>query len=326
MSTVEFGHLRNVGKPVSRILYGTARKEIMLGGRRAFRLLDEISATGITAFDTARAYPGCERTLGRWMHERRNRATTVILSKGAHPLGSKKRVNAAALRTDVATSLKKLRTDHIDIYVLHRDDESQEVAPIVDLLNELHEAGTIGAFGASNWTHQRIQAANSYAKSQGLIPFTVSSPNFGLADQVVDPWGGGVTISGPVNAEARDWYRAGDMPVIAWSSMGRGFFSGGVKSDDPTGAKKLLDRPARTAFLHAENFERLRRVEELAAAKGCTTSQLALAWIFNQGLDVYAVVTASSRSRMNQNIDALHIKLSIEEAAYLDLRSASLAN
>ena len=62
---------------------------------------------------------------------------------------------------------------------------------MVEILNEYHKAGRIGAFGGSNWTHQRIAEANQYAGEHGLIPFTVSSPNFGLCDQIGDPWGGG---------------------------------------------------------------------------------------------------------------------------------------
>lgn len=72
--------------------------------------------------------------------------------------------------------------------------------PMVEILNEYHKAGRIGAFGGSNWTHQRIAEANAYASKYGLVPFTVSSPNFGLCNQIDDPWGGGpwsVTISGP---------------------------------------------------------------------------------------------------------------------------------
>lgn len=319
MSGLVYETLPHVAKPVSRILYGTARKEIMLGGRTGLNLLDQITDTGVTAIDTARAYPGCERTVGKWLSSRKNRDSVVILSKGGHPAGGKKRVDVPSIRADVQTSLKKLQTDYIDIYLLHRDDETQDVGPIVEVLNVLHRSGAIGAFGASNWTHQRIQLANEYATAHGLIPFTVSSPNFGLAQQFVDPWAGGVTISGPENADARAWYSKTRMPVIAWSSMGRGFFSGRVRSDQPEAAKKFLDRPARRAFEHPMNFERLRRVEQIASAKGATVSQIALAWIFSQTLDVFGVVTASSGARMAQNIEALDVHLTPDEVAYLDL-------
>ena len=84
------------------------------------------------------------------------------------------------------------------------------------MCDAMHEEGNIGAFGASNWTHTRIEEANEYAYKHNLIPFSVSSPNFCLARQVEDPWGGGcVNISGPENQEARAWYEKNQMPVAA---------------------------------------------------------------------------------------------------------------
>ncbi len=74
--------------------------------------------------------------------------------------------------------------NYIDIYLLCRDDPDVDVAVPVEVMNALHAEGKIGAFGGSNWTHQRIEEANEYAYRRGLIHVTVSSPNFGLADQV----------------------------------------------------------------------------------------------------------------------------------------------
>ena len=73
---------------------------------------------------------------------------------------------------------------YINIYLLCRDDPDVDVAVPVEVMNALHAEGKIGAFGGSNWTHQRIEEANEYAYRRGLIHVTVSSPNFGLADQV----------------------------------------------------------------------------------------------------------------------------------------------
>ena len=297
MSGMTFGHLPGVDKPLARILYGTARKEIMIGGRKALRLLDEIADDGATSIETARAYPGCERTIGRWMRERGNRESLVIVTKGANVKGKKDRVTPAYIRSDLATSLKQLGTDHVEVYLLHRDDPTQPVGPIVEVLNELHGDGRIGAFGGSNWTHDRIQAANQYALEHGLVPFAASSPNFGLAEQVEAAWRGVLTISGSSNVEAREWYARHDMPIIAWSSMGRGFFSGRLKSDHPDDAKRLLDGAARRGFAHPANFERLGRVETVAAEKGFSVAQIALAWVLNQPLNVFPVVSASSGRR-----------------------------
>lgn len=321
MSKMMYVEIPFVEKKVSRILYGSAIQPF-LDGKEDMELLDAVYDMGVNAIDTARVYGKAEQVLGRWIEERKLRDKVVILSKCAHPdIFGKKRVNEKEIREDFAQSSQYLRTDYIDIYLLHRDDPDVAAGEIIEIMNAMHEEGKIGAFGVSNWTHQRIAEANEYAARHHLIPFTVSSPNFGLAEQVHDPWGGGcVSISGPSNVRAREWYRESGMPVIAYASLAHGLFSGKVKSSEPKKAGKILDEFAMKGYVCPENFERLRRCEELAAKKNCTVSQIAMSWIFKQDLDTLAVVGTSKALRMQENIDAMHIKLSEEEAAYLDLR------
>lgn len=315
-----YAKIPHVDKPVSRILFGTAMQPFMMGGDDD-ALLDAVVKMGINTFDSARNYLGAELSLGRWMEKRGNRDDLVILSKCSHPsMFGRKRVSETEIRKDFAKSAKALGTNYIDIYLLHRDDPDVEVAVPVEVFNAMHAEGKIGAFGGSNWTHQRIEEANEYAYRHNLVPFEVSSPNFGLADQVRDPWGGGcVTISGPANKEAREWYGKNRMPVIAYSSLGHGLFSGRVKSSEPERAKDVMDAAALKGYACEENFERLRRCEELAEEKQRSVAQIAMAWIFAQKLNTFAVVSSSSAERMQQNIDAMQIALSEEESRYLDL-------
>ncbi len=316
-----YSQIPYVSRPVSRIFYGTSVRP-MMQGENADDLLDAAVGQGICAFDLARHYGKAEEVFGRWMQKRGNRKDLVLLSKGGHPgLLGNKRINEQAIRKDLEESLSLLQTDYIDIYLLHRDDPKVPAGEIVEVLNALHAEGKIGAFGGSNWTWERIREANEYADKHGLLPFSVSSPNFGLADQGKDPWGNGcVTISGPKRADARAWYRQNQMPVIAYSSLGRGFFSGKLKSSDKKQAKKVLDHAARRGYVSDENFERLRRCEILAEEKGCTVPQIALAWIFTQGMNVFAVVSTTNPKRMEENVRALQVPLTQEEARYLDLQ------
>lgn len=325
MQNVQYVEIPYVDKPVSRILYGTAGQPFVMGGD-GNELLDEIYAAGINAFDCARNYMLAEKSLGNWIAERNLRDKVVILSKCGHPSPyGRKRVNERDMRKDFDKSSRYLQTDYIDIYLLHRDDMDIEAGVAVEVFNAMHAEGKIGAFGGSNWTHQRIAAANEYAYKHNLIPFSVSSPNFGLANQVKDPWGGGcVTISGMENEDAREWYRENQMPVIAYSSLGRGLFSGRVKADSPETAYGVLDEAAMKGYAYPENFERLRRCEKLAAEKGCSVAQLAMAWIYQQGLNTFAVVSTGKASRMQENIDAMYVEMSEEEIRYLDLRKEEL--
>lgn len=323
MSEMSYATIPYINKPVSRIFYGTAAEPYQSGGDGS-ALLDAMRGLGITAFDTARQYGRAENALGNWIASRNNREEIVLLSKCGHhiPETGEKRVNPKEMRKDLEQSLACLQTDYIDIYLLHRDDPDVPAGQIVETFNAMHAEGKIRAFGGSNWSHRRIQEANEYAYSHNLIPFSVSSPHFGLAEQIADPWGGGaISITGSGNRDARAWYRRTQIATIAYSSLGRGLFSGKLKSSDFENAADVMDCYARKGFCSRDNFERLRRCEVLAARKNTSVSQIAMAWIFHQEINIFAVVSTGNPSRMQENIDALSLALTKQECRYLNLET-----
>jgi aryl-alcohol dehydrogenase-like predicted oxidoreductase len=323
---MQYGTIDGVDKPVSRLVLGTMIVSIQ-EQERSFALLDAVFELGGNTLDTAHGYAGgnSERGIGQWMAERGNREQVVILSKGCHHNADRKRVTPYDLSADLYDSLARLQTDYIDLYLLHRDDPDVPVGPIVEALNEHWQAGRIRAFGGSNWTHERIEEANGYAREHGLRSFTASSPNYGLAEQVLDPWGGGcVTLSGPQNAEARAWYRANRMPVFAYSSLARGFFSGRITResfarDNFERTSEMLDRACRTAYCHEVNFRRLERAMALAEELGVTVPQIALAYVLHDPLDVYPLVGAANGDEFAQNVQALDVSLTEAQRAWLNL-------
>ncbi|MBN1937674.1 MAG: aldo/keto reductase [Anaerolineae bacterium] len=320
---MQYRTIPNIDTPISRLVLGT----MIVDDRElehSFSLLDQVFALGCTALDTANVYAGghSERGIGAWMQARDCREQVVIVSKGCHHNADRKRVTPFDLAADLRDSLARLKTGYIDIYLLHRDDPDVPVGPIVDTFNEHLDAGRIRAFGGSNWTHERIQEANDYAARHGLVPFGVSSPNYGLAEQVQDPWGPGcVTLSGPANAEARAWYRANGMPIFAYSSLARGFFSGRITPDNVDQAESILDHAGFTAYCHPVNVERLRRTIQLAQEKGCTVPQLALAYIIHSPLNVFALVGAANGDEFAENVKAFEINLADDERAWLNLET-----
>lgn len=317
---MEYRNIPYVNRAASRLILGTASPSFTCGGDNS-RLLDAAMDMGINVIDTARNYGLAERAIGDWLSHRQCRDKVIILSKCAHPnLLGRKRVTEKDIRKDFEKSSHLLGTDYIDIYLLHRDDPDADVGMCIEVLNAMHEEGKIGAFGTSNWTHQRIAEANQYAQIHDLIPFSVSSPHFSLARQQQDPWGGGcVSITGAENACARKWYAENQMPVIAYSSLGRGILSGKVKSSDVHQAENVLDAVAMKGYGCSDNFSRLARCEELAAQKNCTVAQLAMAWVYCQQMNTFAVATMSNEARLRENLMALSVKLTEEEAAYLNL-------
>lgn len=309
---MEYRTIAYVDKPISRIVFGCANPA-MLQGKKVTKLLDAALAAGINTFDTAENYGASEEVLGKWIKKRKCRDKTVIITKGCHPHGGP-RVTPEALKNDLEQSFKRLKTDYIDIYMLHRDDPEGDIKGIIEVLNEYYKAGRIGAFGASNWTHQRIAEINGYAAKRGLIPFTVSSPNFGPARQVEDPWGGGcVSISGAENESARKWYQENHIPIFAYSCLGRGMFSGKVMTKDLETSKESMDKFAIKGYWCEDNIDRLARIEKIAKDRGCGVAQVSLAWIMQQKFEAFPIVTISDEKRIAENVEAVGIKLSEAE-------------
>jgi aryl-alcohol dehydrogenase-like predicted oxidoreductase len=322
---MQYGKVAGIDKPISRLAQGT----VMLNTReldKGFALLDDIFGLGCTTFDTAQSYGGgeSERTIGRWMEARGNRDKVVIITKAAHPSLDRKRVTPFDISSDLHDSLARLKTDYIDLYLLHRDDPTLPVGPLVEVLNEHHRAGKIRVFGGSNWTHQRVQEANEYAAAHGLVPFTISSPNFSLAEQFKPPWPECLTISGPQNADAREWYVKNQMPLFTWSSLAGGFFSGRFTRDNLKSFDNALDKVCIEAYCYEPNFKRLDRVRQLAQEKGLTIPQIATAYVMSQPLNIFAIVGSATGAEFKQNMEASDLRLSPEEIAWLELKTDDL--
>ena len=323
---MRYDRIRGLDKDVSRMVYGCdwIRLDTEENKARAFAALDEVVKIGCNAFDTAHIYCGgdSERVLGAWMEERGNRDRMVILTKCAHHSRDRRMVTPFDIESELHDSFARLRTDYVDLLLLHRDDPSKEVGPIVEVLNKYFALGKVKAFGGSNWTHRRIEEANEYAYKHGLQPFMASSPNFGLAEQVQNPWGEGcVGLNGPAHREAREWYlKNPDVRIFAYSSLARGFFSGRIDPGmTPEQGRALLDNAAFTAYFHPVNLERLARAQELARKKQMTVAQIAAAYVFSHPLRIFALQAPRTEQEMRENDAATELALTSEELAWLNL-------
>lgn len=319
---MQYGTIPGLSKPVARLVQGT----VMLSSQRldeSFALLDAVFAQGGTTFDTAHGYGGgdCERVLGRWVRERGLREQVVIIGKGAHHNQDRQRVTPFDITADLHDSLARQKTDYIDLYLLHRDDPSVPVGPIVEVLNEHKAAGKILAFGGSNWSVERFQAANAYAAAHGLEGFAASSPNFSLAVQAKEPWPNCISISGPAATAQRDWYAEQQTPLFTWSSLAGGFFSGRFTRANLADFSTYLDKLAVEVYCNEENFQRLDRVAALAEAKGMTIPQIATAYVMSVPLNIFALVGCNTGDEFRDNVAAATLKLTPGEIAWLELRA-----
>lgn len=319
---MEYGNIPGIDKPISRLVQGT----VMISMNKleeSMALLDGVYELGCTTFDTAHGYGNgdCERTLGHWYNERGLRDKIVILGKGAHHNRDRQRVTPYDITADLMDSLARQQTDFIDLYVLHRDDPSQPVGPIVEVLNEHYAAGRIHAFGGSNWTTARLEEANEYADKHSLKPFVVSSPNFTLAVQKQAPWDNCISIAGPAGASERAWYAKHNTPLFTWSSLAGGFFSGRFERDNLDTFDSYLDKLCVDCYCTEENFQRLDRVKELAEEHSLTIPQVATAYVMSYPLNIFALVGCNHPSEYKANMEAMSLKLTPAELAWLNLES-----
>ncbi len=318
---MQYGSVPGVDKPISRIVHGTIQassKDL----EKSHALLDSAFELGYTTFDTAHVYGtgDNERTVGAWVNARGIREQVVIIGKGAHHNADRKRVTPWDITSDIHDSLARFKFEYIDLYILHRDDPSRPVGPIIETLNEHLQAGRIRAIGGSNWTPQRLEEANAYAKEHGLTPFVASSPNYSLAEQIKEPWPDCITISGPENEDAREWYRRQNMALFTWSSLAGGFFSGRFNRDNLDSFDAYFEKLVVDSYCNEANFQRLDRVRELAEERGASVAQIALAFVLSQPLNIFALAAGANEDELRANAAALDIKLTPDELAWLDLK------
>ena len=154
----------------------------------AAAMFDDFVERGGTTFDTAYIYGGGrgEKLLGQWITSRGNRDEVVVIGKGAHT----PHCDPESITRQLDESLERLQTDHVDLYLMHRDNEEIPVGEFVDVMDEHFKAGRIKAFGGSNWSTARFDEANAYAEANGKQPFTLLSNHLSLARAYDVPWAG----------------------------------------------------------------------------------------------------------------------------------------
>ncbi|XP_066389310.1 LOW QUALITY PROTEIN: probable aldo-keto reductase 3 [Miscanthus floridulus] len=270
-------------------------------------LLRHAIAAGITFLDTSDIYgPHTNEVLiGKALRGGAVREQLQVATKfGATPDFRGVRGDPAYVRAACEGSLRRLGVDCIDLYYQHRIDTTVPVEVTMGELKKLVEEGKIKYIGLSE------ASASTIRRAHAVHPITAVQLEWSLwtrdAEQDVIPT-----------------CRQLGIGIVAYSPVGRGFFSSGAKlvSDLPDDDfRKTLPR------FQPENMEKnaliFERVNQMAARKGCTSSQLALAWVHHQGSDVCPIPGTTKIANFNQNLGALSVKLTPEEMAELESYAA----
>lgn len=305
---------------VSTIALGTAAFGSLVAPEDAFAMLDTFVDAGGTLIDTAHVYADwlggarhlSEKTLGLWLRRRGKSDDVVIATKGAHPdLATPlvPRLSPAEIVHDLDESLQCLGVDRIDLYYLHRDDPARPVAEIMEVLGRQVQLGKIAAIGCSNWQVARIAEAQAHARAAGLPEFVASQAFWSMA--TANP-GAFASDHALIDAAALQFYAAHAMPVVAYTSQARGFFSKAA-----AGGVDGLKPELRAAFENAENLARLQRAKVLALELGVTVSAITLAYLTSQTVTAIPVIGPMSMAQLQDSLGAADLTLTAGQVGLL---------
>jgi len=301
-----------IKKNLSRVVFGCDNQS---DTNHAFAMFDHYYMKGGNVFDTAYIYNDGKSDfyLGSWIKSRGLREEVVVLGKGAHTpdcLPEK-------IRPQLEETLSRMSSSYLDIYCLHRDNESIPVENFIDTLNDLKDEGLIKVFGASNWSLNRFKEANDYAATSGKEPFTVLSNNFSLAHMNNPVWPGCFSCS---EENFVEYLRKNQVAIFPWSSQARGFF---LDTQEFTGlahvADPNLDEQERV-WGSRDNLERRKRCFVLASKKSVDPIQMALAFVLNQEFPSFPLIGPRNFFETESSLQATTINLSQEEMAWLNLK------
>ena len=304
----------------SAICLGTGGFGSRYSPDRSWEMLDAFAEVGGNFVDTAHVYGegASERTLGSWLARSGMRREFIIGTKGGHPhleTMNIPRLSPSEITHDLFESLDRLQTDYVDLYWLHRDDSARPVEEILAVLNGHLSAGRIRAIGASNWTPERLKEAAACAKARGIAGFCASQIGWSLAQCNTDA----MELFGSMymNQRIMAYHRETGMPLVAYSSQAKGFFSGDYRRNH-----QLPERPSAgnvsLLYYSEENFARLRRARLLGQEYRRSANDIALAYLLSQPFAVYPIVGCRTVEQVIASCGGSETRLSGEDISFLE--------
>lgn len=268
----------------------------------AGRLLNRALDLGVTLLDTAALYGGGanEALLGASvMHRRREFALASKCVLGMYDGKRGLDGSPAAIAQTLDESLGRLRTDHIDLYYLHRLDRRVPIEESVGALARAREAGKIGAIGLSE------MSAATIARAHAVHPVTAVQSEYSPM------------VRNPEVAVLDTCARLG-IGFVAFSPVARGMLAGAIRDDAYPPGDIRLSMPRFTGANLAHNLIAARAFEALAAELGCTPAQLSLAWVLARGAHVVPIPGTRSIAHLEENLGAAAVELAPEAIARID--------
>ncbi|MEO8725093.1 MAG: aldo/keto reductase [Acidobacteriaceae bacterium] len=315
---MDYVRLGSTGVKVSRLCLGTMTygskkwREWVLEEAEGRPFIQHALELGINFFDTADMYSQgvSEEILGRALRDfAPAREQTVIATKVFNPMGtgpndrglSRKHIHHA-----IDSSLKRLGTDYVDLYQIHRFDYETNVEETMQALHDVVQSGKALYIGASSmyaWQFAKMQAT---ADRLGLTRFVSMQPHYNLVYREEE-------------REMLPYCREEGVGVVPWSPLARGFLTGGHKKEGyGESIRAKTDEYSHGLYYQDSDFAVVHRVTEIAKQRGVSNAQLALAWMLHKPGITAPIIGASKMHHLDEAVAALSVNLSDDEMKHLE--------
>lgn len=312
---MEFRRLGRSGLSVSEISYGNwLTHGSQVEEEQAQACIKAALDAGITTFDTADVYANtaAESVMGRGLAGQR-RESVEICTKVFNPTGpggpNDRGLGRKHIMEACHASLKRLQTDHIDLYQAHRFDRTVPLEETFSAFADLVHDGKVNYIGVSEWTAEQITRGAALAREL-RIPLISNQPQYSMLWRVIEQQ--------VVPASERE-----GLGQIVWSPIAQGVLTGkyqpgaappaGSRATDDKGGKRMISR-----FMNDDVLERVQRLAPLADKAGLSMSTLAVAWVLQNGNVASAICGASRPEQVTENVKAAGVSLDADLLTEVD--------
>lgn len=303
---MEYTHLGRIGLQVSRLCLGTVNFGRHASEADSFSILSQALQAGINFFDTANIYNEglTETIIGNWLAQNKSRRDQIVLATklygktGEGP--NEGRLSAYHIRRACEDSLRRLQTDHIDLYQMHHVDRHTPWDEVWQGLEQLVREGKILYVGSSNFAAWDIARAQGIAAQRNFLGLVSEQSVYNLRSRTVE-------------LEVLPCCRELGLGVIPYSPMGGGLLCGVL--DNPTTGRRGRESLRQTIETHRSQLE---AYEELCTSIGQPPANVALAWVLNNSDITAPIIGPRTVKQLEDNLSVLELELDDEVLARLD--------
>lgn len=313
---MDYVNLGNTGLKVSRLClgcmsFGLQPRRWMLDEAASRPIVKRALEAGINFFDTANMYGGgaSEEVTGRALHDFAKRDEVVIATKVFYPMGegpNDRGLSRKAIMAAIDASLRRLHTDYVDLYQIHRWDDATPIEETLAALDDLVHAGKVRYVGASSMQAWQFCKALQLADRHGWARFVSMQPHYNLLYREEE-------------REMLTLCRTEGIGVLPWSPLARGRLARPWESATGT-ARAQIDDYGKLLYAHAMDADRrvVENVGAVATARGIPRAQVALAWLWSKPVVTAPIVGVTRMEHLEDALAALAVRLSAAEIAQLE--------